>query len=130
MWSIITANLDTTWPDTHKYFILSITKIFPLLPVLFSFSPVTHLFSSQLEQTLLEHRKPERHKHFASVVGVHFSAYSVDRQALKPQDFQVPSGVLSLMYCLKCISNITGLHSGSMDTIFSESDVFSLTLLA
>ena len=38
---------------------------------------MTHLFSTQREQTLLEHRKPTRHEQFAFVVGVHFSSYSV-----------------------------------------------------
>lgn len=70
---------------SYRVIWLSLTKVCPFSPVIFTFSPVTHLFSSHFEHALLEHRKPFLHEHFASVVGVHFSAYSVEQKEIQPQ---------------------------------------------
>lgn len=68
-----------------------------LSPVFFTFSHMAHLFSSQVEQTLLEHRKPERHEHLAFVVSAHFSSYSVHTHKFKPQNFQMLTVMLNVL---------------------------------
>lgn len=61
-----------------------------LLPVHFICSPAVHLLSSHSEQSLLEHRKPFLHEHFASVVDVQFSAYTVGKKEMEPQSCMSP----------------------------------------
>lgn len=52
------------------------------LPFLLTSSPSVHLFSSQIEHSSLEHRKPGEQSHFPFVVVVQFSEYTVNRQKL------------------------------------------------
>lgn len=61
-----------------------------LLPVHFICSPAGHLLFSHSEQSLLEHRKPFLHEHFAFVVDVQFSAYTVGKKEMEPQPYLSP----------------------------------------